>query len=161
MQSKGKQGIRVAAGEDRLQERRKVFGTMQIDFKVATEDTSGSLFVIENTDIQKGGPPRHLHHDQDEWFYVVSGRYVIEIGDEKHQLGPGDSILAPRKVPHVWAHVGDDSGRIVIAFQPAGRMEAFFTQLAKVKGAAPPHDEMKKLFGAHGMELLGPPLLAE
>jgi Cupin domain len=67
-----------------------------IDFKVSTLDTNGGLAVCEITYFHKGGPARHLHHEQDEWFYVVEGEYVIEVGEERYELGPRDSVLAPR-----------------------------------------------------------------
>ena len=147
----------VPTGGDRYQEHRTVFGTMSIDFKVSASDTNGGFFVLENTDNSRGGPPRHIHHEQEEWFYVVESDYIVEIGDERHSLGPGDSVLAPRKVPHVWAHVGEGTGRLIVAFQPAGEMEAFFSELAKVKGR-PPREELHGLFRSHGMEVTGPPL---
>lgn len=152
--------IRIPAGGDRFQERREVFGAMSIDYKVSTLDTNGGLFIVENTDGFKGGPPRHFHHGQEEWFYVVNGEYIVEIGDERHRLDPGDSVLAPRKVPHVWAHVGEGTGKLLIAFQPAGEMEAFFGELAKVEGT-PPREQLHELFRSHGMEVTGPPLSVE
>lgn len=154
------EGTHVPVGGDVFQVERKVFGSMSIDFKVSTADTNGGFFVLENTDAGKGGPPRHLHHEQEEWFYVVESDYVVEIGDERYRLEPGDSVLAPRKVPHVWAHIGEGTGRLIVAFQPAGEMEAFFGELAKVKGA-PPREVLLKLFRSHGMEITGPPLVVE
>ena len=150
----------VPAGADRFRRRRKVFGSRVIDFKVSSPDTNGELFIIELTDDRKGGPPRHLHHEQEEWFYVIEGEYVIEIGDEWYELGPGDSVLAPRGVAHAWAHVGEGTGKQLIAFQPAGEMEAFFGELSKA-GGVPPPEEMQRLFGTHGMEMTGPPLPVE
>ena len=73
-------------------------------------------------------------------------------------MNPGDSLLAPRKVPHVWAFVGDIRGRMLITFMPAGKMEAFFREVTKAN-AMPPQDP--ELWRAHGMELLGPPLSVE
>ena len=73
-------------------------------------------------------------------------------------LYPGDSLLAPRSVPHVWAYVGNGRGRILVAFMPAGAMEAFFREVTKAN-AMPPQDP--QLWRAHGMELLGPPLPVE
>ena len=154
------QGIIISAGGDRFQERRKVFGSRGIDFKVSTLDTNGSFFVVEATDDTKGGPPRHLHHEQEEWFYVIESEYTIEIGDERLRLGPGDSVLASRGVPHVWAHVGEGTGKLLIVFQPAGKMEAFFGELSKVEGAPQP-EVMQRLFSSHGMEMTGPPLPVE
>ncbi len=148
--------LRVAAGTDRFGERRGL-GISVIDFKVSTQD-GGGLFILENTFRAKGGPARHLHHDQDEWFYAIEGEFLVEVGRERIRLTPGDSLLAPRKVPHVWAYVGDARGRILIAFMPAGNMEAFFREVTKAN-AMPPQDP--GLWRAHGMELLGPPLSVE
>ena len=111
--------------------------------------------ILENTFHAKGGPARHLHYDQDEWFYAIEGEFDFEVGQEKFRLRPGDSLLGPRQVPHVWAHVGNARGRILIAFTPAGSMEAFFREVTKAN-AMPPQDP--GLWRAHGMELLGPPL---
>ncbi len=154
------QGISIPAGGDRFQEQREVFGSRGIDFKVSTLDTNGGLFIVEATDDTKGGPPRHFHHEQEEWFYVIESEYVIEIGDERLRLEPGDSVLAPREVPHVWAHVGEGKGRLLIVFQPAGEMEAFFGELSKIEGM-PQREELGRLFSSHGMEVTGPPLAVE
>jgi quercetin dioxygenase-like cupin family protein len=145
--------LRVAAGQDRFGEQRGL-GISAIDFKVVPQDGSG-LLIIENTFREKGGPARHLHYDQDEWFYAVEGEFIVEIGQEMIKLNPGDSLLAPRQVPHVWAYVGDTRGRMLIAFMPAGKMEDFFREVTKAN-AMPPQDP--ELWRAHRMELLGPPL---
>ncbi len=66
-------------------------------------------------------------------------------------LAPGDSVLAPRNVPHVWAYAGDEHGRILIAFLSAGKMKAFFRKVTKAN-AMPSQDP--ELWRTHGMELL-------
>jgi mannose-6-phosphate isomerase-like protein (cupin superfamily) len=143
----------ILAGDDQFGEHRGL-GISSIAFKV-TPQASDGLFIIENTFKLRGGPARHLHHDQDEWFYAVEGEFIIEVGEERFTLNPGDSLLAPRKVPHVWAYVGDVRGRMLIAFMPAGKMEAFFREVTR-SNAMPANDP--ELWRAYGMELLGPPL---
>lgn len=145
--------VRVAAGEDRYGEYRGL-GVSAICFKVTPQE-SGGLLILENTFHAKGGPARHLHYEQDEWFYAAEGEFVVEVGQERFSLSAGDSLLAPRKVPHVWAYVGDARGRMLITFMPAGKMEAFFREVTKAN-AMPPQDPA--LWRAHGMELVGPPL---
>jgi hypothetical protein len=61
------------------------------------------------------------------------------VGDERCTLTTGDSLLAPRGVPHVWAHVGAGAGNILVAFAPTGQMEAFFREVTKAN-AMPPLD---------------------
>lgn len=144
---------RVAANEDEFGEQRGL-GVSEITFKVTPKDNNG-VFIIENTFHAKGGPAKHLHYDQDEWFYIAEGEFILEVGQDTFKLAVGDSVLAPRKIPHVWAYTGSERGRILIAFMPAGKMEAFFREVTKAN-AMPPQDP--ELWRAHGMELLGPPL---
>jgi mannose-6-phosphate isomerase-like protein (cupin superfamily) len=129
-----------------------------ICFKVSTEDSHGGLLVVEMTHHVKGGPGRHLHYDLDEWFYVVEGEYDFGLGQERIRLKAGDSVFGPRNVPHVWAFVGDQPGRILFIMTPAGQMEAFFREIGKAY-AVPPQDPA--LFRAYGIELVGPPLAIE
>ena len=143
----------IPAGEDRFGQHRGL-GISSISFKVTPQDSQGTL-IIENTFREKGGPARHLHYDQDEWFYALEGEFIFEVGQEHFKLKPGDSLLAPRKVTHVWAYTGGVCGRILIAFMPAGKMEAFFREVTKAN-AMPPQDP--ELWKSHGMELVGPPL---
>ena|SRR5215475_1849826 len=101
---------------------------------------------------QWGSGRRCRHSPQEEWFYLIEGnKVVIEVGNERFTLRPGDSMLAPRNVPHVWAYVGEKPGRMLMAFTPAGQMEDFFTLSSKQ-----PVDV--KIAEAHGMKWLGPPL---
>lgn len=144
----------VTMGLDRYAEQRSL-GISEIAFKLAGQGEEGP-FILENTFHQPGGPARHLHLDQNEWFYVVEGEFAFEVGDEAFRLRSGDSLMAPRRVPHVWAFTGSaPRGRVIVAFFPAGKMEAFFREVTKAN-AMPPQDPA--LWRAHGMELLGPPL---
>jgi quercetin dioxygenase-like cupin family protein len=148
--------VRLTRGEDRLGEHHTI-GVSTTDFKVLTKDSRGDLFVMEHTSPKKGGPPRHLHHNEDEWFYVIEGDYIAEIGSDRFGLKPGDSVLAPREVPHAWAFVGDTPGRLLIAFAPANKMEAFFRDNAK-RGKDGEYLNDAEVYRAYGLELLGPPL---
>ena len=146
----------VPRGEDRFGEHHTI-GVSSTDFKVTTKDSNGGLFIFEHTNRKKGGPPRHLHHNEDEWFYAIEGEYILEVGSERFQLKAGDCILAPREVPHAWAFVGDTPGKLLIAFAPANKMEAFFRDNEKRFNGGNYANEAE-IYRAYGMELLGPPL---
>src|SRR5260370_12826933 len=107
----------LAAGVDREGERRGL-GMSTIAFKL-TMPNPNDLFILENTFLDKGGPARHLHYDQEEWFSVLEGEFQFEVGAQRLHLQAGDSLLAPRQVPHVWAFEGSARGQILIAFLPA------------------------------------------
>jgi len=148
----------VRKGEDRLGEHHTI-GVSSTSFKVLAQDSDGGLFIMEHTNRKKGGPPRHLHHKEDEWFYPIEGQYIVEIGSERYHANPGDSILVPKGTPHTWAFVGDESGRMLIAFAPVGKMEAFFRDTEKRDRGGYVNDS--DLYRNYGMELLGPPLMVE
>jgi quercetin dioxygenase-like cupin family protein len=142
----------VAAGEDRSHTPVKM-GYSSLGFKVSGQETHGGLFLMEHVGLAKGGgPPRHLHYEQEEWFYVIQGEVVAEVGKEKFRLKPGDSIFAPRKLPHAFLYVAEKPGRLLIAFTPAGKMEAYFRS---------GHGFDPKSFSEYGMEYVGPALTLE
>lgn len=145
--------VAVSADKDRFDEQRGL-GVSIIDFKISAQD-SLDMFIVENKFQEKGGPARHIHPHQDEWFYVVDGEFVFEIDKERFNLRTGDSLFAPRGIPHVWAHIGEGQGRLLIVFTPAGDMEAFFREVTQAN-VMPPQNPA--LWEAHGMQLVGPPL---
>ncbi len=148
----------VQAGADRTGRPHKAArANSHLDFKVLTGDTKGALFIMENRNMIRGGPPRHVHYEQEEWFYFVEGsdEVVMEVGDEKLRLKPGDSVLAPRNIPHVWAYLGQQPGRMLFAFTPAARIESFFEETSRPDAKL--NDPSR--FERHGMKVVGPPLL--
>jgi mannose-6-phosphate isomerase-like protein (cupin superfamily) len=151
--------FRVGAKEDRHGEELLIMGG-RFDLKVSARDTGGDLCIYDTQRSTKGGPALHVHHAQDEWFYVLQGEFVVRVGEEVLKVGPGDSAFAPRKVPHTFAMVSEGAGQMLVLFQPAGTMEEFFRQMAQLGRGIPKNMEieLRKLFEAHGMEVVGPPL---
>ena len=143
----------VPADTDRAHETHTL-GFSKILFKLSSAETQGGLFIMEHEELSRGGPFRHLHPAQDEWLYAMAGEFRVEIGDQKLTLKPGDSVLMPRKIPHVWAQVANDPGKLLIAFTPAGKMEDFFREFGKT-GKLPTDASLVK---AYGLERVGPPL---
>jgi quercetin dioxygenase-like cupin family protein len=145
----------VEAGQDRLGETHSL-GFSRILFKVLPRETSGGLFVIEHKGLGHGGPPVHFHLHQDEWFYVMEGEVLFQLGDSRRTLRAGESVLGPRMVPHGFAGVGEKPAHMIIAFTPAGMMEGFFREAAVPNG--PKMDAA--LFAKYDMQYVGPPLVA-
>jgi hypothetical protein len=68
------QDLYVPSGKNRFGEELMICSGMTHQIKISTDDTDGALFVFEHADMGKGGPPRHFHYEQDEWFYAIEGR---------------------------------------------------------------------------------------
>lgn len=88
---------------------------------------------------------------------VLRGRGTVSPRGRGEQflLEPGGSAFGPRGVPHAWAFVGGDTGRIVFVFTPAGRIEAFLRAVSRT-GAMAPQDPA--FWTPYDMQLVGPPL---
>jgi quercetin dioxygenase-like cupin family protein len=141
----------VSSGHDRFGEYHPR-GNSTILFKVVPRETNGGLFIIEHVKLVKGGPPLHVHPHQEEYFYLIDGEVLFQVGDKRLTLHPGDSILGPRGVPHTFSSVGGKPGHMLIAFTPAGKMEQFFRATAIPN---PPVQDAA-FFRKYEMELIGP-----
>lgn len=132
-------GHSLAAGEG---ERIWIVGdTMTL--KATGETTGGSLVVLENLTAPGGGPPPHLHEVEDEFWYVLDGRFEIVVADEVHTLGPGGFAFAPAGTVHHFRNVSDTPARVLVGFTPGG-IEGFFRASGRPAvddGPAPPFDD--------------------
>jgi mannose-6-phosphate isomerase-like protein (cupin superfamily) len=116
-------GYRVPAdGGERLQ-----FGGIEIIVRASGTSTGGAFSIIEEVDPVD--TPLHIHQNEDELWYILEGQHIIQVGDEKLSVGPGDIAFAPRGVPHAQRRVVERTGRFLVVFSPAG-CEGFFRELA-------------------------------
>jgi mannose-6-phosphate isomerase-like protein (cupin superfamily) len=154
-----KKGYKIDAGKDREEKPMHLFEGDTFYTKVASADTDGDMYVYESTRVKKGGPNLHMHPDQDEWWFILEGEFIIKVGDQVYEVRAGDSVFGPRGVPHTFTKLGDDGvGRMLTTFQPAGKMEACFQAISNgaMKGRTEAEqDEFRK---QHGFIRVGPPL---
>jgi mannose-6-phosphate isomerase-like protein (cupin superfamily) len=130
----------------------------------ASDQTEGSFSVVELTGAPGDIPPLHVHHRDDEGFWVLEGAIRLHIGGEQVvHLGAGHFALAPRGVPHVY---------VVESGQPArwltisnGGFDRFVAEVSvpaseptlPTQPDLPPPDELIAIAARHGIEILGPP----
>lgn len=151
-------GFKVDAGKDRFGNTTTPFDGDSFFTKVSAKDTDGDLYVFESTRAEEGGPALHYHYDQDEMWYVLEGEFLIKVGDKTYEAKVGDTVFGPRKVPHCFAKVGKAPGKLLMIFQPAGKMEECFSKLSAgvTKGMTPEQrDNFRK---EHGFERVGGPI---
>lgn len=150
----------VRGGRDRDGGDIRLFGVSPNRVKVSGADTGGRLALFAYEGHAPGGPPLHLHLDQDEVFVVEAGRYLFQVGDQRGVLSAGDTIFLPRGVPHGFAQLSAE-GRLMFMFTPAGDMEAFFQAHARLDGGPDFAARAADLFAEHGMRIVGPPIDTE
>jgi quercetin dioxygenase-like cupin family protein len=125
--------------------------------KLTNADSLGACSFFELVARPRQGPPRHIHHREDEWYYVLAGEFLFEVGGVKYTLPVGGTIWAPRDIPHVWANTSVNEGRLILMCQPGG-LENFFDAYVKSMMDKVSPEQMKQIMARFGMEELGPPL---
>src|SRR5436309_7991293 len=138
--------------------------TGRITVKVAGAETGNAFSQIEVDDPRGGGTPLHVHHNEDETFYVLEGELTFLVGDERIDVAAGDFLFAPRDIPHAYV-VRSERARMLVTASPGGVEQVFVSLGVPVAGSEPPidavmppMDELVRLFARYGCEILGPPL---
>jgi mannose-6-phosphate isomerase-like protein (cupin superfamily) len=153
-----KASFKTDARADRFQKPISLFDGDTFYTKVSTKDTDGDLYVYESSRVKKGGPNLHLHYNQDEWWYILEGEFIIKVGDKMHHAKPGDSVFGPRGVTHAFSKVGENVGRMLTTFQPAGKMEECFIAISEGQMKGKSEAEQDEFRKQHGFERVGPPI---
>jgi quercetin dioxygenase-like cupin family protein len=135
------------------------FFQQTITVLASASDTNGVLGAVEVASPSGAAPPLHVHHREDEAFYIIEGEYTVIIGDEVIAGVPGTWVWGPRDVPHGY-QVHSPHGRHIGVTTPAG-FEAFFEEVADLATPSTnPQNAMSQLVtvaARYGVELLGPP----
>lgn len=121
---------------------------------VSGEDTNGAFALVDKIEVPAGQmSPLHVHHSEDEGFYVIEGEARLSLPGRELTLRPGDFFLAPRGVPHTY-RAGDEGARWLVASTPAG-FERFVASAATLESPTP--DAVAAVAAEHDIKILGPP----
>jgi quercetin dioxygenase-like cupin family protein len=99
------------------------------------EDTGGAYCLLEVSLAPGMGVPRHTHTREDESYFVLAGELEVIVGGKTFVLKPGDSLVAPRDIPHQLRNSGDLENHYLLIFWPSG-FEGFLEATA---APAPDH----------------------
>ena len=120
---------------------------------VRGEQTAGRLALIELIESRGGGPPRHLHHWEDEVIYVLDGEVTFHQGDVRFAASAGSCVLLQRGFEHTW-RVDSVEARLLVAVAPAG-LEASYRDLS---WSGTPIEQLVLVAARFGIEITGPPV---
>jgi quercetin dioxygenase-like cupin family protein len=140
------------------------FLASRMTIKATTDTTHGAYGLTEVTVPPGFSPPLHVHHREDESFYVLDGRLTLRCGDEAYSAAAGSYVLLPRDVPHSFVVEGDTPVRMLNLMTPGGG-EGFFVEAgrpARDDGLPPaaPVDipNLRRAGEMYGADVVGPPL---
>src|SRR5215472_10425693 len=83
-------------------------------------DTGGAYCLLEVSLAPGMGVPRHTHTREDEVYFVFTGELEVTVGEKSFVLRPGDSLVAPRDIPHELRNSGNITNHYLLVFSPSG-----------------------------------------
>jgi quercetin dioxygenase-like cupin family protein len=134
------------------------------ELKATAADTSGQLTIMEITAPPGLEVPLHVHHRDDEGFWILEGEVTFEVGDTTLEASAGDYVFAPRDIPHRFT-AGNDGCRMLFILVPGGiedLVRATSEPAPRRTLPPPPKEEpdaaqidgLKTIIAEHGYELV-------
>jgi quercetin dioxygenase-like cupin family protein len=133
--------------------------------KASGKDTDGHFTLVEVVDHEGEEAPLHVHHNEDEAFWVLEGELTFEVGGASIQAGPGSFLFGPKGVPHRY-RVNKGPSRMLFILSPSG-FEDFIRETSEPAESltlpprpdAPPSDEemaqLMPVMQKYGLEIVG------
>ena len=128
----------------------------RVEVKIGEGQTEQRLTFIEGSHGPRTGPPRHIHDDTDEIFYVLEGSYAITCGETIFDASPGTFVFVPRGTSHRF-EPGSEGGRMLLLYSPGG-FEGYFEERHREEiqhGRGLRADRIDSLGRKYGMRLDG------
>ena len=134
-----------------------------VTVKTTSADTRGRLTLVEFLNPAGFAPPLHRHREEDELFYIISGRATFRCDGHELPAAPGDIVFLPAGLPHTFLVSRDEPLRVLQITTPAG-FEAFAAAVGEPARARRlpepgPVDPaaLARIAAEYGVEILGPP----
>ncbi|POX58398.1 cupin domain-containing protein [Streptomyces sp. Ru62] len=137
-----------------------------VRMRARAADTAGAYALLEHTGERGYMSPLHLHESDEETFLILDGTLRVEVGNEVRSVGAGGLALLPRGLAHGFV-VTSPTARFLTLHTPGGGFDAFVADVGvPFDGTVPPEagpgpdpEELTRLAAAHGIQIVGPPLL--
>jgi quercetin dioxygenase-like cupin family protein len=125
---------------------------------LSTDATDGAMSITDSVSPVGSGPPRHVHHKEDETFVILAGECEFWVAGETFNRREGGTAFIPRGTEHTFRVVGDQPCRHLLILTPGG-FEGFFGEMARGQYRIP--EDMEKVnecAARYNLSLTGPPL---
>lgn len=160
---KVEESIAFARGRQSL-DRSVWYNGWLMTFLATAEDTQGKFALIESVGRKGHVPPPHIHHREEETFYVLEGEMTVSVGDRTFKATPGTMVVVPRETVHSFV-IESEQVRVLTLLTPAG-MEGWFKEFSAPAPAMTlpalgetPYSEIQKMLAAapnYGIEFVLP-----
>ena len=134
-------------------------------FTVKLDDAGslGRFSLVEAVAVRATEPPLHVHHREDEAWYVLDGHMTFFVGDDAFDAPSGTYLMAPQGLPHTFT-VDVEPTRVLVLAAPSG-VERFAMDLGSIATSDEPPadlqmpgpDVLGPVAERYGIEVVGPP----
>jgi quercetin dioxygenase-like cupin family protein len=129
------------------------------------KETNGKYCIIELYATSQGSPPWHVHHNENEGFYVIDGEFTFSVGNKSYKAKSGDYLMAPKGIPHTYPVDSPGHARLLMICSPAGFKEAVHAMSSRATSLVPPDPEnaeidfekITAIAARYGIEFVDPP----
>jgi quercetin dioxygenase-like cupin family protein len=123
-----------------------------------TDASGGVISITDSIGLPGSGPPRHVHHDADETFVMLTGQAQFWLDGTLVQRGAGETVFVPRGKEHTFRVIGKEASRHLVIMTPGG-FEGFFAEMASGQCRIPEDmDKIVKIAARYHLTFTGPPL---
>jgi mannose-6-phosphate isomerase-like protein (cupin superfamily) len=123
---------------------------------LSAQDTDGAFAMFIDEVPPAAGPPLHIHHNEDETFYVLEGELAMQVNDEKFTAPVGTAVFLPKGIPHTFHNFGTQTARALVTVTPGG-LEGFFTEVEPLTTQSEPDmAAILAMAGQYGIEAILP-----
>jgi mannose-6-phosphate isomerase-like protein (cupin superfamily) len=139
-------------------------GTSLVTCKAESVIIHGYYSLLELIDQPQNGPPMHVHHRDDEAYYILEGQYEIYRANEPPtKAAPGSFIYFPKGVAHTYKNVGKGPGRMLVVNTRAG-LERFVEEVGQsatdtssppIHAGTPDFGKMIEIAQKYDIEIIG------
>jgi len=136
----------------------------RMSVKATAGSTGGAFGLVESLMAPGFSPPMHVHHREDESFYILEGELTLQCGERRFRAGTGAFVFLPRDVPHTFVVEGDRPARMLTFLTPGGGEGVFIEggrqpERDGLPPATPPDvNALKRVSARFGAEIVGPPI---
>ena len=124
--------------------------------------TAGTFSLVEQLIPPGFASPWHIHHNENESFYVIDGKVIVVVENRSVTLSAGDCAFGPCGIPHGFRIEGARPARVLLMIS-GGTFAEFVRETSQpADGAtapAPSEADLQKLVATartYGLSILGP-----
>lgn len=128
--------------------------------KVSSENTGGAYSLFEVISPPHGEAPLHIHHGEDEAFYLLDGDLLIQKGEQTFQATAGSCVQFPKGLAHTYKNIGARPAKLLVIVTPGG-YEKFFEAMSQVSvptDGPPDMAQVMQVAQRFNLEIVGAPL---